>query len=47
MLENNVLYIWDQILKKSPIPKEMEDKVEIKIVGVFYNLTDGTLEFLK
>jgi carbonic anhydrase len=45
--ENNVLYAMDQIRKKSPILKEMEDKGEIKIVGVFYNLTDGTLEFLK
>lgn len=45
--ENNVLYAIDQIRKNSPILKEMEDKGEIKIVGVFYNLTDGTLEFLK
>ncbi|MDW8851880.1 carbonic anhydrase family protein [Flavobacterium sp. MMLR14_040] len=45
--ENNVIYTIDQIRKKSPILKEMEDKGEIKIVGVFYNLTDGTLEFLK
>ncbi|PAM94672.1 carbonic anhydrase [Flavobacterium sp. IR1] len=45
--ENNVLYAMDQIRKKSPILKEMEDKGEIKIVGVFYNLTDGTLQFLK
>jgi carbonic anhydrase len=45
--ENNVLYTMDQIRKKSPILKEMEDKGEIKIVGVFYNLTNGTLEFLK
>ena len=45
--ENNVLYAMDQIRKKSPILKEMEDKGQIKIVGLFYNLTDGTLEFLK
>lgn len=45
--ENNVLYAMDQIRKKSPILKEMEDKGEIKIVGLFYNLTDGTLQFLK
>jgi len=25
----------------------MEDKGEIKIVGAFYRLTDGTLEFIK
>lgn len=45
--ENNILYAMDQIRKKSPILKEMEDKGEIKIIGVFYNLTDGKLEFLK
>ncbi|MNF91042.1 hypothetical protein D3C84_736300 [compost metagenome] len=45
--ENNVHYAISQIREKSPILKEMEDKGEIKIVGVFYNLTDGTLEFLK
>lgn len=44
--ENNVLYTMNQIRIKSPILKEMEDKGEIKIVGVFYNLTNGTLEFL-
>ena len=26
--------------------KEMEDKGETKIVGAFYRLTDGTLEFI-
>lgn len=45
--ENNVIYTVDQIRKKSPILKEMKEKGKIKIAGVFYNLTDGTLEFLK
>ncbi len=45
--ENNVIHTMNQIRKKSPILKEMEDKGEIKIVGVFYSLADGTLEFLK
>lgn len=45
--ENNVKYTIQQIREKSPILKEMEDKGEIKIVGVFYRLTDGTLEFVK
>jgi len=36
-----------QIREKSPILKEMEDKGQIKIVGVFYSLTDGKLEFIK
>lgn len=45
--ENNVKYAIEQIREKSPILKEMEDKGEIKIVGAFYRLTDGTLEFIK
>lgn len=45
--ENNVKYAIEQIREKSPILKEMEDKGEIKIVGAFYRLTDGTLEFVK
>ena len=45
--ENNVKYAIQQIREKSPILKEMEDKGEIKIVGAFYRLTDGTLEFIK
>lgn len=45
--ENNVKYTIQQIREKSHILKEMEDKGEIKIVGVFYRLTDGTLEFVK
>ncbi|KQB39691.1 carbonic anhydrase family protein [Flavobacterium aquidurense] len=45
--ENNVKYTIQQIREKSPVLKEMEDKGQIKIVGVFYNLTDGTLEFIK
>jgi len=44
--ENNVKYALQQIREKSPILKEMEDKGEIKIVGAFYRLTDGTLEFV-
>ncbi|MEG0852057.1 MAG: carbonic anhydrase family protein [Flavobacterium sp.] len=45
--ENNVKYALQQIREKSPILKEMEDKGEIKIVGAFYRLTDGKLEFIK
>jgi len=45
--ENNVRYAIQQIREKSPILKEMEVKGEIKIVGAFYRLTDGTLEFIK
>lgn len=45
--ENNVRYAMQQIREKSPILKEMEDKGQIKIVGAFYRLGDGTLEFVK
>jgi carbonic anhydrase len=45
--ENNVRYAMQQIREQSPILKEMEDKGEIKIVGAFYRITDGTLEFIK
>lgn len=45
--ENNVKYAIQQIREKSPILKEMENKGEIKIVGAFYSLTDGSLELIK
>lgn len=45
--ENNVRLAMKSIREKSPILKEMEDKGEIKIVGAFYRLTDGTLEFVR
>ncbi|MBC7525603.1 MAG: carbonic anhydrase [Flavobacterium sp.] len=44
--ENNVRLTLDNIRLKSPILKEMEAKGEIKIVGAFYRLTDGTLEII-
>ena len=45
--ENNVRHTMDQIRKNSPILKEMEDKGEIKIVGVFYTLTKGEMIFIE
>jgi len=45
--ENNIRLTLARIREKSPILKEMEDKGQIKIVGVFYRLTDGTIEFIK
>jgi carbonic anhydrase len=45
--ENNVRYALKQIRERSPILKEMEEKGEIKIVGAFYRLTDGTFEVIK
>ncbi|MBK9098946.1 MAG: carbonic anhydrase [bacterium] len=42
--ENNIRYNIEQIRMKSPILNEMEVKGEIKIVGMYYNLTDGKIE---
>jgi carbonic anhydrase len=44
--ENNVRIALKNIRERSPILKEMEGKGEIKIVGAFYRLTDGTLSFI-
>ncbi len=44
--ENNVRFAMKNIREKSAILKEMEEKGEIKIVGAFYRLTDGTFEFI-
>jgi carbonic anhydrase len=44
--KNNVLHTLSQIRANSPILKEMEDAGDIKIVGIYYRLTDGTMEFL-
>jgi carbonic anhydrase len=45
--ENNVRLAMKNIREKSPILKEMEDKGEIKIVGAFYSLVNGTLDFVQ
>ncbi len=44
--KNNVRVAVATIRTQSPILKEMEDLGQIKIVGAFYRLTDGTLEFI-
>lgn len=44
---NNVKYTIEQIRKRSSVLKEMEDKGEIKIVGAFYSLKDGHMEYIK
>lgn len=44
--KNNVKNTITQIRAKSEILKTMEDKGEIKIVGAFYTLRDGELEFV-
>jgi carbonic anhydrase len=45
--ENNVRLSLAKIRSESPILKEMEDKGQIKIIGAFYRLTDGTLQFVE
>lgn len=45
--ENNVRLALKDIREKSTILSEMEAKHEIKIVGMFYRLTDGTLEIVE
>jgi carbonic anhydrase len=40
---NNVRHAISTIRSKSPILREMEEKGEIKIVGLFYTLTKGEL----
>ena len=45
--ENNVRHAMQEIRDKSPILKEMEQKGQVRIVGVFYRLTDGLLEYVQ
>ena len=44
--KNNIRNTISQIRSKSEILKKMESKGEIKIVGVFYTLRTGKLEFV-
>mgnify|MGYP000901321259 CR=1 FL=1 len=44
--ENNVRHSMNLIRENSPILKEMEDNGEIKIVGLYYTLTNGELLFV-
>lgn len=44
---NNVKNTIKNIREKSPTLKEMEDKGEIKIVGAFYSLKEGHMEYIK
>lgn len=45
--ENNVKHTIENIRKESSILKEMESKGEIKIVGVYYSLETGKLDFIE
>ncbi|MBZ4033750.1 carbonic anhydrase [Flavobacterium sp. 17A] len=44
--KENVLNTIENIKAKSPILKEMQDKGEIKIIGGYYDLHTGIVEFL-
>ena len=44
--KNNVRNTINQIRAKSEILKDIENKVAIKIVGVYYSLLTGKLEFI-
>jgi carbonic anhydrase len=43
--EKNVYVTIENIRKKSPVLKEMEDNGEIKIVGAMYDIKDGSVTF--
>lgn len=44
--ESNVHNTIENIRLKSPILKEMEDNGQIKILGAYYKLVDGSLDFV-
>lgn len=46
IIKENALMTIDDIRRTSPILKEMEEKGEIKMVGAFFNLHTGEVEFL-
>jgi carbonic anhydrase len=43
--EKNVYMTIENIRRKSPVLKEMEDNGEIKIVGAMYDIKDGSVTF--
>jgi carbonic anhydrase len=45
--EKNVRLSMDDIRKRSPILKEMEDQGQIKIVGALYDMKTGRVDFLE
>ena len=46
VIKNNVRHTIEEMKKKSPIISELETNGDIKILGAFYNVSDGTVEFL-
>lgn len=47
VVKNNVRHTTQEIRNNSPIIAEMEKNGEIKILGAFYDVTDGTVKFLE
>lgn len=47
VVKNNVLHTIEEIRDNSPIIAEMEKNGEIKILGAFYDVSNGTIEFLE
>lgn len=47
VVKNNVRHTKEEIRNNSPIIAEMEKNGEIKILGAFYDVTDGTVKFLE
>lgn len=45
--KNNVVYNIDYVRTNSPILKEMEESGRIKIVGAFYDMETGKVEFIE
>lgn len=44
--ESNVINTIEEIRKRSPILKEMEDNAEIKIIGALYDMDNGKVTFI-
>ncbi|MEO6694598.1 MAG: carbonic anhydrase family protein [Ignavibacteria bacterium] len=45
--QKNVLLTMNEVRKKSPVLKDMEDKGEIDIIGGFYDITTGKVTFME
>lgn len=47
VIKNNVLHTMNEIKEDSPIIAEMAEKGEIQIVGAYYDIDTGEVEFLE
>ncbi|MDX1601927.1 MAG: carbonic anhydrase family protein [Salinimicrobium sediminis] len=46
VIKNNVRHTIEEMREKSPIIAELENNGDIKILGAFYDVSNGTVEFL-